>query len=73
MNMKSFLLTILLILICGIIVAQPVPGDVFKEYSWYNEAGDCGGALRVGGKLDYRIKEQANNYIGDGKILPSPL
>jgi hypothetical protein len=69
MNVKSVLFTILMISICGGMVAQPVPGDVFKEYFWYNETGDCGGALRVGGNLDYKIKEQANNYIGDGKIL----
>jgi len=69
MNKKSYLLAILLVAIYGIIVAQTAPGDVFKEYTWYNEAGDCGGALRVGGNLDYRIKQQVNNYIEDGKIL----
>ena len=33
--------------------AQPNPGDVFREYYWYNKNGDAGQALRVGGKLDY--------------------
>jgi len=34
-------------------IAQPRPGDVFKEYYWTNEGGDADGTLRVGGKLDY--------------------
>jgi hypothetical protein len=31
-------------------LAQPMPGDVFREYMWWNEKGDAGGSLRVGGK-----------------------
>jgi len=27
-----------------------MPGDLFREYCWYNEKGDAGQALRVGGK-----------------------
>ena len=34
--------------------AQPVPGDVFREYMWYKKDGDAGGALRVGGKIGYK-------------------
>ena len=30
--------------------AEPAPGDVFREYMWWNEGGDAGGALRVGGQ-----------------------
>ena len=30
--------------------SQPVPGDVFREYTWWNEKGDAGGSFRVGGK-----------------------
>lgn len=30
--------------------AQPVPGDVFREYRWFHEKGDAGQAIRVGGK-----------------------
>ena len=33
--------------------SQPVPGDVFREYMWYNKDGDAGEALRVGGKVGY--------------------
>lgn len=34
-------------------LAQPQPGDVFREYRWTNAGGDAGGALRVGGKVGY--------------------
>jgi hypothetical protein len=33
--------------------ARPVPGDVFREYMWYKEDGDAGGALRIGGRVGY--------------------
>lgn len=33
--------------------SQPVPGEVFREYMWYKEDGDAGGALRVGGRVGY--------------------
>lgn len=37
--------------------AQPVPGDVFREYSWVVPArGDNEPHLRVGGRLDYRTQ-----------------
>ena len=32
------------------VLSSPVPGDVFREYTWFNEQGDAGQALRVGGK-----------------------
>ncbi len=41
---------LVLAIFCGGSSAQPQPGDVFREYRWYNESGDAGGALRVGGK-----------------------
>ncbi|MBD3265542.1 hypothetical protein GF373_02635 [bacterium] len=31
-------------------LAEPVPGEVFREYTWFNEEGDAGQSLRVGGK-----------------------
>ncbi|MBN1293111.1 MAG: T9SS type A sorting domain-containing protein [Candidatus Latescibacteria bacterium] len=34
-------------------IAQPNPGDVFREYYWYNKNGDAGQALRVGGQVGY--------------------
>jgi len=70
MNRKKIFLYLCLCSIYGILPAQPVPGDVFKEYRWYNESGDCHGALRVGGRLDYQIIEVVDNYLGDGLINP---
>jgi hypothetical protein len=32
---------------------SPRPGHVFREYLWTHATGDAGGALRVGGRLDY--------------------
>jgi hypothetical protein len=52
------------------LTAQPEPGDLFREYAWFNEPGDCQGALRVGGKLDYRLIENVINYQGAGIIQP---
>ncbi len=42
------LLTFVLTFFVSSLLAQPVPGDVFREYYW-----DDNGFLRVGGKLDY--------------------
>ena len=36
--------------LAGVGFSRPVPGDVFREYMWWNERGDAGGAFRVGGK-----------------------
>jgi len=44
--------------------AQPVPGDVFREYTWVvPDRGDNEPHLRVGGRLDYRT--QVPNF-GEG-------
>jgi hypothetical protein len=32
-----------LIVVAGTGFARPVPGDVFREYMWWNESGDAGG------------------------------
>jgi len=34
-------------------LAQPKPGDVFREYRWRPDTTDAGGALRVGGREGY--------------------
>jgi len=60
----------LLLTLAGTIAAQPVPGDVYKEYTWYNSSGDCNGALRVGGSLDYLIIENADDLTLEGLIYP---
>jgi hypothetical protein len=57
-------------MVCASVTGQPSPGDLFREYTWYNEVNDCGGALRVGGKIDYRVSENAVPYRGNGEIQP---
>ena len=47
------ILTITCSLMFSFAYSQPQPGDVFREYKWYNGYGDSGQALRVGGKQDY--------------------
>ena len=46
------ILRVVVVCLClaGIMDASPVPGDVFREYTWYHETGDAGQTLRVGGK-----------------------
>ncbi len=67
----SILVTFLsLISILTPVRAQPSPGDLFKEYSWHNEWGDCEGALRVGGKLDYQSQGLVIHYKDTGLIVP---
>jgi hypothetical protein len=68
--MKRRFLTFQLLILSGLLLAQPEPGDLFKEFSWYNEPGDCQGALRVGGRLDYQLIENVQHYQGDGQIQP---
>ncbi len=60
----------MLILFTAALMAQPSPGDVYKEYRWFNEVDDCGGALRVGGRLDYRLTEKALPSDKEGRIVP---
>ncbi len=49
--MKSNYLVLLAFLALGqTLLAQPGPGDVFREYRWFHEKGDAGQAIRVGGK-----------------------
>ena len=46
-------------------LSQPVPGDVFREYTWWNEKGDAGGSFRVGGKYGEKYPDRgwALDYI----------
>ena len=55
MQRATVLIIIFILLSTGTILvsAEPQPGDVFREYYWYNRSGDADYALRVGGKLDY--------------------
>lgn len=38
------------LLLCQTVAAQPVPGDVFRDYRWFHEEGDAGQAMRVGSR-----------------------
>jgi hypothetical protein len=51
--------------------ARPVPGDVFREYVWWNEKGDAGGALRVGGRQgeEHPDRGWAHDYINAPIVL----
>ena len=50
---------------------QPVPGDVFREYTWWNETGDAGGAFPVGGQwgVTYPDRGWAHDYINAAVVL----
>ena len=53
-RMKWWLIISVVVLMPALIASsQPAPGDVFREYMWYKEGGDAGGALRVGGRVGY--------------------
>ncbi|MEN6578709.1 MAG: hypothetical protein ABFD90_20350 [Phycisphaerales bacterium] len=51
--------------------AGPVPGNVFREYVWWNEQGDAGGSLRVGGKEGEELPDRgwAHDYINAPVVL----
>lgn len=68
--MHRLIILLQLCFISLIISAQPIPGDLFKEYTWFNVGGDCNGALRVGGRLDYQLTKKAQAYQGEGLIVP---
>ena len=67
MRLRCLVLTVILIP-CGLPYvgwAAPVPGDVFREYIWWNGQGDAGGSLRVGGKQgeEHPDRGWAHDYI----------
>jgi len=68
------ILSIAFVFLClrGAAVATPVPGDVFREYTWYNETGDAGQALRVGGKQGqyHADRGSAHGYVNAPIELP---
>jgi hypothetical protein len=71
MNLLKLLLCLPFFAAVACLPAQPEPGDLYREYSWYNVTGDCNGALRVGGRFDYRNSGQVKDHIGNGLIRPS--
>jgi hypothetical protein len=62
--MKSIPLSFFFFLFSFLLIfAQPKPGDVYREYMWYKEDGDAGGALRVGGNNNETYPDR--KIIGD--------
>jgi len=57
------------------VLAGPEPGDVFREYYWYNEKGDAGSALRVGGKEGQYHPDRGSHqgYVNAPVELPHDL
>jgi hypothetical protein len=55
----KYIALFLLIIINGIVMAQPEPGDVFREYIWLPTMvkAEGGKFLRVGGRLDYKTNQ----------------
>ena len=70
MRILRFFLSCLLLFIFTFLAAQPEPGDVYREHSWYNQVDECDFSLRVGGRLDYRLTGNALPLEGRDKIVP---
>jgi hypothetical protein len=74
MNAKWFVPVIAAVLMgCAAAgLARPAPGDVFREYLWWNEGGDAGGSFRVGGKQgeEHPDRGWAHDYINSPVVLP---
>lgn len=62
---KLWLVLFIVLLLYHNLGAQPVPGDVFREYRWFHEKGDAGQAIRVGGKQGeyHEDRGSAHGYI----------
>ena len=73
----SFLLAFFLSLSVLAVVAQPQPGDVFREYVWRPDmVREDGSFLRVGGRFDYQTYPDyfpADRHSDGFITLPHPL
>ncbi len=63
------------VLLCQTLGAQPVPGDLFREYRWFHEKGDAGQSIRVGGKQGqfHPDRGSEHGYINAPMKLPHNL
>lgn len=61
--MKPLPIIILMLCTTQFLWSQPQPGDVFREYRWYNASGDAGCSVRVGGREG---RTNWNTSISDG-------
>ena len=71
--MTKHLIVTLFVMMClqAVAAGRPQPGDVFREYTWWNEDGDAGGSLRVGGKHGQKHPDRgwAHDYINAAVVL----
>jgi len=69
---KSYLVLAIILLLHQNLGAQPVPGDIFREYRWFHEKGDAGQAIRVGGKQGqyHPDRGSAHGYINSPFTWP---
>ncbi len=65
MNKLYHLLCAFLMIAAQLLPAQTEPGDIFREYIWTTPKGSNSPYLRVGGKMDYEVKQK---IYGDLKI-----
>jgi hypothetical protein len=61
--------------LCRSLGAQPIAGDLFREYRWFHEKGDAGHSIRVGGKQGqvHPDRGSAHGYINAAMQLPHDL
>lgn len=72
---KLWLCLFVIFLLYQNLVAQPAPGDLFREYRWFYEKGDAGQAIRVGGKQGqfHPDRGSEHGYINASMQLPHDL
>ena len=74
---ESTLVLALVLLVGGVssVRAEPQPGDLFREYTYTNAAGDAGGAIRVGGKkgVSYPDRGSDHDYVNAWIAFPHQL
>jgi hypothetical protein len=75
MMKKLWLCLFVVFLFCQNLIAQPAPGDLFREYRWFYEKGDAGQSIRVGGKQGqfHPDRGSAHGYINAPMQLPHNL
>ena len=59
---RSGLLLSLLLFFTTIALAEPKPGDLFREYTYANTYGDAGGSIRVGGKQGVSHPDRGSDF-----------
>ncbi|MCP4263477.1 MAG: hypothetical protein GY774_39105 [Planctomycetes bacterium] len=75
MMKRLWFVLIFILFCCQSILAQPAPGDLFREYRWFYEEGDAGHSIRVGGKQGqfHPDRGSEHGYINASMQLPHDL